>query len=114
MPLAPLEPDIGHDARCQNYYCNSSRALEQRQNFRDLLREKTPSPSPVPTQRIAPTRLKSRNRNHPTPIAPASGGVTVDRPGMKFETRSVFVPQRSKIDCVWPTHVSGVRDTLQS
>ena len=47
-------------------------------------------------------------------IAPASGGVTVDRPGMNFDTTRAARPQRSKWYSLWRTHESGESEMRQS
>ena len=47
-------------------------------------------------------------------VAPASGGATSDRPGMNLATISTFAPQRSKLDWVSLTQVSGVREMRHS
>src|SRR6185312_1429924 len=47
-------------------------------------------------------------------VAPASGGATIDRPGMNLATMSARGPQRSKRAWVWLTHTSGVSEMRHS
>ena len=58
--------------------------------------------------------FSSTNDGQPMRIAPASGGVTVDRPGMNFDTTRAARPQRSKWYSLWRTHESGESEMRQS
>ena len=73
-----------------------------------------PTPRPAPTHSAAPAVLNTRKRGQPMRVAPANGGAMVARPGTNFAITSAFTPQRSKRDCVWLTHESGVSDTRHS
>ena len=50
----------------------------------------------------------------PRPDAPASGGATVENPGMNFAISSDFNPHRSNRASVSRTHESGESEMRQS
>ncbi|MEZ4289475.1 MAG: hypothetical protein R3E53_02635 [Myxococcota bacterium] len=57
--------------------------------------------------------LQSRKRKGDIPLAPASGGAIVCKPGTNFAKSSVFGPRRSKLARVLRTQESGSSDAAE-
>src|SRR5476649_588619 len=68
-----------------------------------LVWKKEPMPMPTPLHNSPPRMLKPRKRPLLVPMAPASGGAMVLKPGMNLATTSAFGPQRLKLSSVWLT-----------
>src|SRR5712692_11684944 len=72
-----------------------------------------PAQIPAPAQINAPPASKRTKEKTEAPMAPASGGATVEKPGTNLATRRDGIPHFSKKEVVWRTQESGDSEIRQ-